>query len=713
VVLPALSAALLMRFLLVPYKPTYIAQPLPLQPSNEPPKTPFCQICRDSFLKEIKRDSANGEGMGMKSFPHQRTIRSLRKSAVEGCRVCVTLWEKMCTVESDWGPSYLFFWDHATSWQSFGMGMLVFQSKWGGNLAQFGVMEVKDEKYAPCSSEDLEDSTGSEKSIVRAKGWLEKCVLDHEGCRGGRDGGFRPTRLLYLGDKSRISLQTRDDFPNTFSYVTLSHCWGGALFIQLQQNNVELFREEISWDSLPQTFKDAISVARRMGFKYLWIDSLCILQDSEQDWLTESKVMGDIYKNAVLNIAASNAQNSRQGCIYPRNPRTIQPELLPADSQYSASKSYLVNSPGIVQRFDQLYSRAWVLQESILARRTLDCARDQLFWRCDELVASEELPRGLPPVNLGTMCHPSRGIMGTHNEVSSIRSMIQNMKKWQVSNEKIMNSVKSELRGQDAAYLQENYGRSSPGGLWGSLVEIYSRMSFTYDSDRPVAISGIIKSFQPFLGEYWAGMWQDLIPGHLVWSIRSFSALYSTEPSPCYRPSVKRAPSWSWLSLEGPVHYREMSEYFPGMVLAQLLHVEVMTTCDVRLRIRAPMVHAKWKHESRDILASSLVAIGFKPIRPGLSIVDLHGTAKWQVSQHIQSFFKDTTCFIRLVFDVAEEGNTVRDVELVAIRTRHGMIEGLVLQESESGVFARVGRFYASQEGVTVFTKRHEREFVL
>ena len=717
---PTLSFGLLMRYFLIPYTRRYMAKPISPPPSSTPPDKRFCKVCDQTLLEALKsgRDLKLGE-----SYPHQPTISSLRKSALEGCRVCVAVYERMCTVPSDWAASVLFFRDHATYWQSFGNGWIIMQSQWKDSLCQFGTIDITAD-FEPCVAEDLEDHTGSSNSLKTAEEWFSKCLLNHPACRDGRDLDFRPSRLLYLGDSQRIRLHTIKDYPKTLGYMTLSHCWGGAQFIQLRKNNEEEFKDDIPWEELPQTFQDAIQVARHLGSKYLWIDSLCILQDSTQDWMTESKMMGNVYKNAICNIAASDATNSREGCLYARNRRTITPERLPWSSAKSPKGQYLVNMTGIMERRDRLYSRAWVLQELLLARRTLDCARDQIYWRCDQLVASEELPRGVSAFN-AVMCHPSLSIMGTTNEISSLRAMVMKMQDWESSNRKVLQDTGP--RGQSEAFLRAHYGRQCPVGYWSSIVEIYSRMSITHDADRPIALSGVIDSFRPFLGEYLAGMWQDLLPGHLAWSIQTFSDLHSQTRSRCRRPSTKRAPSWSWLSLEGPIHYKEMSEYHgsfedkngenPGArVLARLLDVEVLSSHDIHLRLSAPMICATWVGVQTDFLTSSLGASGFKPVAQdapqGLTIVDMDRVAKWRVSPDVQSCI-DSHSTIIIVFDVAEEEQMVRDVYLVAIRTRFSMIEGLVLQKRKDGVFTRVGRFTAWDSAVQALHEGNRVEFTL
>lgn len=142
--------------------------------------------------------------------------------------------------------------------------------------------------------------------------------------------------------------------------MTLSHCWGETQFIQLGQSNQDAFRQGIPWSSFPQTFKDAIRIARFLGSEYLWIDSLCILQDCAENWLAESATMGDIYTKSTCNIAASGASNCHEGCFYPRDYFTLHPQLLPWSSG-SQSDFYLVNQFIASKHPNKLYSHAWVL----------------------------------------------------------------------------------------------------------------------------------------------------------------------------------------------------------------------------------------------------------------------------------------------------------------------------------------------------------------
>lgn len=102
-------------------------------------------------------------------------------------------------------------------------------------------------------------------------------------------------------------------------YATLSHYWGDLKFVQLTKKAMPTLHHGINTETLPTTFKHAVEVVRFLGLRYLWIDSLCILQDSAQDWETELSNMGSIYRHAYINIAASSARDSSGGLFLDRD----------------------------------------------------------------------------------------------------------------------------------------------------------------------------------------------------------------------------------------------------------------------------------------------------------------------------------------------------------------------------------------------------------
>jgi len=136
--------------------------------------------------------------------------------------------------------------------------------------------------------------------------------------------------------------------------------------------------------TLTKTFQDAIYITRRPGIRFLWIDSLCIIQDSVSDWVKESSTMGEVYANGIFNIAATAASDGRLGCLFDRNPRLAQKcrvrigeETVEFIDQWYWYNN-ITNTP--------LNTRAWVLQEELLSPRILNWERQQLSWKCSELV---------------------------------------------------------------------------------------------------------------------------------------------------------------------------------------------------------------------------------------------------------------------------------------------------------------------------------------
>lgn len=147
----------------------------------------------------------------------------------------------------------------------------------------------------PCSGSSR--STDSDESWEVATSWLAECINTHLKCRSSSEARRLPTRLLDVGEHGSLTvcLHLTDGTPSTVLYVILSHCWGGINIQKLENETLSPMLKGISISTLPQTFQDAITITRRLGLRYLWIDSLCIIQDSTEDWARESSMMGLVY----------------------------------------------------------------------------------------------------------------------------------------------------------------------------------------------------------------------------------------------------------------------------------------------------------------------------------------------------------------------------------------------------------------------------------
>lgn len=135
----------------------------------------------------------------------------------------------------------------------------------------------------------IKTSTQSEASFELAREWLNECLSSHSSCSGVASVDLpSPIRLLDVGSpddltKPKLRLQGCADLGSRQMYLTLSHCWGGAKIYQLASSTYESLRIGIALDVLPKSFKDAILITRKLGYRYLWVDSLCIVQDNQAE----------------------------------------------------------------------------------------------------------------------------------------------------------------------------------------------------------------------------------------------------------------------------------------------------------------------------------------------------------------------------------------------------------------------------------------------
>ncbi|OTA67867.1 HET-domain-containing protein, partial [Hypoxylon sp. EC38] len=295
-------------------------------------------------------------------------------------------------------------------------------------------------------------------------------------------------------------------------YVTLSHCWGKSQHMKLQTQNYSILQKRQPNSILPKTYRDAFRVALSLGIRFIWIDSLCIIQNDEADWRSQSPLMGSIYHNSYCNIAATWGADGDDGCFSNRVPYT------------KCQARIALNTPGgrlvehdilDVHSYSrditeaQLNTRGWVIQERCLARRQLSFARDQVYWECSDLSASEQFPSGI----LGPML------------------------KTKVSLQHIWSRVKPELDFSSELRLRES---------WTMLVELYSSCDFTIPSDRLFALVGLASSVQQTTSdEYIAGLWKRDIQKQLCWQ-------YEGRGERC-QDTDTLVPTWSWLKMNGKV----------------------------------------------------------------------------------------------------------------------------------------------------------------
>lgn len=201
-----------------------------------------------------------------------------------------------------------------------------------------------------------------------------------------------PTRLIDVGmnNEGPIRLiQTNQEARDR--YIALSHCWGQLSDDQrfcTYDSNLDHRMADIPYDQLPATFRDAVDVTRALGVRYLWIDSLCIIQQNATDWANESARMEDVFSNAYCTIAASSASSSLVGFLGPRTPRDAIEITTSSGPIYLAEP--IDDFAGDVEN-SVLSTRGWVFQERALSRRTIYFTSKQVYWECGDGVMCETL----------------------------------------------------------------------------------------------------------------------------------------------------------------------------------------------------------------------------------------------------------------------------------------------------------------------------------
>lgn len=372
--------------------------------------------------------------------------------------------------------------------------------------------------------------------------WLEKCdtTHDHPRCKRGADTAL-PRRVLRIQpalEEPRLHLTETNGA--TGRYIALSHCWGGFMGCRSTTANLTERAQGIKYRELPQTFKDAVYCALQLDVQFIWIDPLCIIQDDPQDWAQESAKMSQIYSDAYLVLAAASADADDKGFL-------TTPDVLERgvglESQAGSGQDDIVMhrwrfapdsdwsdgpKPNSGIDIGPLSTRAWTLQETLLARRCVGFNKRQIAWECHSLIDCER------------------------DHLHKAESSQKSQKDWlYVISDGLSGTV---TRGLHHARPLTNLQDTSTFCLeWHlMLVPNYTRRMLTLAEDKLPAVSALASIIAKSSGdEYIAGLWRNDINIGLAW--RSGHNAWKRTLLPSLTDLV--APSFSWASIDGPIDY--------------------------------------------------------------------------------------------------------------------------------------------------------------
>ena len=405
----------------------------------------------------------------------------------------------------------------------------------------------------------MADTNRSSQSRRLARQWVGLCQSSHSMCKQIQTTEpWVPSRLLEcespVSASCRVRLVEKRQLHDDLNYIALSHCWGTTPMYTLSADTEQRLREGITLDLLPRTFREAFEVCGWFDIRYLWIDSLCIKQDSTADWAQESYSMMEVYSNAVLTIAAGNAIDSSKGLFRHRKPESIIVPEIKLSWENLPQGDYCIVDGWLWYRdvdHAQLATRAWAVQERFLSPRVLFFGAQQMFFECNCVRLCESFPSGPPPQVIGA--------------------------------------------------FPEKLGKLNvkPIDVWRSAARVYSQANLTKETDKLIAISGIAKKLQDQLGgHYVAGMWIQKLEEQLIWW---------NPDARKRRPLRYRAPSWSWLSLDEKIDMLNLADYGPEKhLLLKVMHThhtlrdEGQPTGDISsavMCLRGKLKSAQWSFD--------------------------------------------------------------------------------------------------------------------
>ncbi|KAF6823862.1 heterokaryon incompatibility protein [Colletotrichum plurivorum] len=527
------------------------------------------------------------------------------------------------------------------------------------------------------------ESTGSEEAIRLVKNWLDRCLREHSTCKRNQPPESYPTRLLEITDHDLRLVETSQTKISE-SYVALSHCWGkNANHLALTNDNYNDMCAGLARTRLPTTFRHAVEVTEKLGIRYIWIDSLCIIQsgpDKVKDWTREVRLMASVYSNSVINIAASDASNSSAGMFRDRDTKPATPLLvalpvpvvlregrldwtISTETKPHVFVSDDVTSCGLGQ--SPLDKRAWVCQERLLSVRTVHFGAKQVAWECFETpFACESLPWGID-VN--------------HSLIQTSGSF------WALPQEASMSEMGTQappmLRAPPGSWKEDDATMQTQ--RWFDVLTDFANRQLTVRDDKLPAIGAVAQQIAKSLGdEYLMGCFKSHLPHTLLWEIVG-------SPLPRDKTKSYLAPSWSWAKASQKVSFENcfwLALRRAGNDMQRHTFARFLDASAELVDSQNPFGQVKSGHI---LLWAPLVEVSGEIAEGGMTEMD-----------------SDVTSSRFLEFKLDEEpgelGSKSKTFLLpIAWRIGHGRIGGapfmreygLILVETQPDVFVRVGTF--------------------
>jgi hypothetical protein len=417
------------------------------------------------------------------------------------------------------------------------------------------------------------ERSDSDDCFMFIKSCIRNCTENHSKCQ--RSVVQLPRRVLDLGDSSlkaderSSSIKLWETNQQSERYAALSYCWGSPDgILKTEKETINQLKHSVDWERLPKVIQDAISVTRRLGIRYIWIDSLCIVQDDREDWKTEASKMHSIYRNAFVTIAAVSSSSAKEAFLGQRKidvksvslnfrghltgnekpkislrglgAKLFRPWSRDRKSTVNARRTNRVSAQSGVGTWQSsienstssifqgpLSERGWTLQERALSTRIIHFTDEGIRWECLNQTLSEDL-RFCPPSFISKLSELTHS--GTNRSANLHRVH----------------------------------------GFWRYMLMEYTSRKLTFRSDLLPALSGVAAQMHELQGStYLAGLWKDHIIEDLCW----WTIPDHRSKRDCKKiadvgylnldPNHDTLPTWSWISVQQPIAYDVIEQ--PGV----------------------------------------------------------------------------------------------------------------------------------------------------
>lgn len=533
----------------------------PYQPDRDLDLTPefrrhTCQDCKRLILNLLEHAADPSQGHYNNLEIHHDGVLSTLANSSASCRVCAVIMNQIVCDRADVQHEFTYYrLSSSPNQNSFcvwltneleaeepSLGNVLVEATPRNIYGEFALYrsEVPNDcswlkygiVYTPMSDSSVScqpylvsrDYPWQDRAINKIQAWMRVCEGEHA-CCNPRHSTALPRRVLKIADDS-VSLyisKKEDAQEEDQRYVALSYRWGNDLPLKLTHNTMDTFIQGRSVSDLPATLRDAVHICRNLGFKYLWIDALCIVQDDENDWAEQSAQMADIYRKSSLNLCAADSAGCGSGMVEMAAPHMMEIAAAKAQSTGLTKTVVLVGSPIATALIDVsgcgLQSRGWVFQEGLCSPRGLYVSRRHgLWWDCRGMV---DVIDASDPVLTGDTNH-------AFNPRTQRRSFLS-------------------LTEHPEDHPMTDYALQGFTFTWYDWMTLYTSTDLTRQTDRLPAVAGLASHVASLSGmQYKAGLWEEDILRGMMWQ-RSSSG---------YAERISGgAPTWSWASITGPVYY--------------------------------------------------------------------------------------------------------------------------------------------------------------